>query len=34
MADDEDQDIFDALEREASEFTKVGWLTRVPYHGG
>lgn len=24
MADDDDQDIFDSLEREASEFTKVG----------
>lgn len=23
MADDDDQDIFDSLEREASEFTKV-----------
>lgn len=23
MADDEDQDVFDSLEREASEFTKV-----------
>jgi hypothetical protein len=24
MAEDDDQDIFDSLEREASEFTKVG----------
>lgn len=26
MAEDDDQDIFDSLEREASEFTKVGAL--------
>lgn len=26
MADDEDQDIFDSLEREASEFTKVSFI--------
>lgn len=29
MADDEDQDIFDSLEREASEFTKVSPIMEV-----
>lgn len=30
MSDDDDQDIFDSLEREASEFTKVGAI-EFPY---
>jgi len=29
MAEDEDQDIFDALEREASEFTKDAEIDRI-----